>query len=162
MPAVTATGSAARAAGAAMRTSASRCRARNGSLIRRSPSPVLSPRRVALHAARICGGAAAAAVARGGGEPALAPVGVDLDDVPAPFELLHGLGRQPALDHEHAGPRGARPERDREMLRMPGRRVDRFLQVHFSMNVPQKELRGPLVLLIATWRAPRQIRLAVA
>src|SRR6266516_5817748 len=29
------------------------------------------------------------------------------------------------------------------------------------MNVPQEELRGPLILLIATGRTPRQIRLAV-
>ena len=41
-----------------------------------------------------------------------------------------GLARQPALDHQHARARGARPERDREMLGVPGRRVDRLLQVH--------------------------------
>ena len=33
------------------------------------------------------------------------------------------------FDHQHAGPRGARPERDREMLGVPGRRVDRLLEI---------------------------------
>src|SRR4051794_17328729 len=48
------------------------------------------------------------------------------------------------------------------MLGMPRRRVDGFLQVHAGMNVAQEELRGPLVLLIAAGRSPRQIWLAVA
>src|SRR5262249_19747041 len=86
-------------------------------------SPVSPHRGVALHAARIGGGAAVAAVARGGGEAALAPVGVDLDLVAAALEFLHRGRRQPALDHQHARPRRARPERDRKMLGVPGRRV---------------------------------------
>src|SRR5262249_396366 len=45
---------------------------------------------VALHPAGIGCGAAAAAFARGGGETSLAPVGVDLDDVAAALEFLHG------------------------------------------------------------------------
>ena len=70
--------------------------------------------------------------------------------------------RNAGFDHQHAGPRGARPERDREMLRMPGRRVDRFLHIHIAVDVTQKELRDPLVLLIAAGRAPDQIGFAVA
>src|SRR5262245_3162060 len=77
------------------------------------------PGGVALHSAGIGCGAAAAALARGGGETALAPVGVDLDEVTPAFELLHRRRRQPALHHQYARPRGARPERDREMLGVP-------------------------------------------
>src|ERR1700730_12463570 len=61
---------------------------------RLEPSPAGG---VALHAAGIRCGAAAAALAGGGGETSLAPVGVDLDDVAAAFELLHRLRRRAAL-----------------------------------------------------------------
>jgi len=40
------------------------------------------------------------------------------------------------------------------MFGMPGRRVDRLLQVHAGMDVAQEELRGPLVLLVAAGRRP--------
>src|SRR5215468_5773944 len=84
---------------------------------------------VALHAARIGGGAAAGADFRGRGEAAFRPVGAGLDDMPAPRQLVDGRLRHTVFDHEHAGPRGARPERDREMLGMPSRRIDCFLQI---------------------------------
>src|SRR5262245_28879211 len=109
---------------------------------------------IGLHAARIGGGAATPAVARGGGEPALAPVGVDLDDMAAALELLHGRRRQPALDHQHARPGGARPERDREMLGVPRWRVDRLLEIHLGVDVAHEQLRRPLILLVAAGRAP--------
>src|ERR1700756_2191032 len=48
------------------------------------------------------------------------------------------------------------------MLGMPGRRVNRFLQVQPGVDVAQKELRDPLILLVAARRAPGEIRLAVA
>ena len=48
------------------------------------------------------------------------------------------------------------------MLGVPGRRVDRLLQVHAGMDVAQEELRDPLVLLVAAGRAPGEVRLAVA
>src|SRR4051812_7267635 len=91
--------------------------------------------RVALHAPGIGRGAAAAPHAGGGGEAALRPVRPDLDDVPAPAQLLDGRLGHAVLDHEHAGARGARPEGDREVLGMPSGRVDRFLQVHAGMDV---------------------------
>src|ERR1700759_4516290 len=49
----------------------------------------LSSGRVALHAARIGGGAAAAAKFRGGGEAAFRPGGPDFDLVAARAQLLH-------------------------------------------------------------------------
>src|SRR5215468_10635464 len=104
---------------------------------RNSPS-----RSVTLHAARIGGGAAARSDPRRRGEPAFRPIRSRLDTV--------------------AGARGARPERAREMFGMPGRRVDRLLQVHAAMHVTQEHLRDPLILTIAAWRAPGEIRLAVA
>src|ERR1700754_219818 len=103
---------------------------------------------VALHAARIGGGAAARADLRGGGEAAFRPVGASLDDVASSRQLVDGCLRHAVLDHEHAGPRGAWPERNQEMLGMPGRRVDRLLQVQLRMDMAQEELRDPLVLLV--------------
>src|SRR5262245_12527589 len=48
------------------------------------------------------------------------------------------------------------------MLRVPRGSIDCVLQVHLGMDVPQEELRRPLVLLITSGRAPRQIGFAVA
>src|ERR1051325_2761974 len=127
-----------------------------------TPSAILTPRSVTLHAARIGCGFAAHAVLRGGGEAAFRPFRLDLDDVAAPRKLVAGLLWPALLDLQHAGPRGARPERDREMLGMPGRRVDRLLEIHPGVDVAQKELRDPLVLLVAAGRAPGEIRVAVA
>src|SRR4051794_32249532 len=110
------------------------------------PSP---PRRVALHAARIGRRLAAVAVARGRGQAALRPVRTGLELVPALLEFVLCCLRHAALDDQHAGARGAWPERGEEMLGVPGRRIDRFLQVHAGMDVPQEELRDPLVLLVS-------------
>src|SRR5215207_4940186 len=120
------------------------------------------PRRVALHAARIGGGPEAAAIARGGGEASFRPVLADLDDVAAAPQFLDGGFRHPPLHDDDAGPRLARPERGREMLRVPGGRVDGLLQVVAGMDVAQEELRNPLVLLVAARRAPGEVGLAVA
>src|ERR1700737_144741 len=102
---------------------------------------------VTLHAPRIGGGAAAAADLRGGCQASLRPVRAGLDDMAAALQRIGGCLGYAVLDHKYAGPRRARPERDREMFGMPGRRVDRFLQIEFGVDVPQEELRVPLVLL---------------
>src|SRR5215217_6900058 len=117
---------------------------------------------ITLHAARIGGGTAAAAVARSGGEATFRPVSLDFHLMTAALQLLDGRLRQAALHHQHAGTRLARPERRRKMLGMPSRRVDRLLQVHSGMHMAQEELRSPLVLLIAARRTPGEIRLAIA
>src|SRR5262249_1733869 len=122
------------------------------------PSP---PGGVTLHSARIGCGAAAAAVARGGGETPPAPIAVPLAPLTSAFKLLHRRRRQPALHHQYARPRGARPERDWEMLGVPGRGIDRLLQIHAGMDVAHEQLRRPLILLIAAGRAPGEIRLPV-
>src|SRR5260221_10296363 len=59
----------------------------------------LSPCRVALHAARVGGGATAATDFRSGGETALRPVGTGLHDVTAALELIHSCPRHAGLDH---------------------------------------------------------------
>src|SRR4051812_32223350 len=116
---------------------------------------------VALHAARIGGSAAARAYLGGGGEAAFRPGGAGLDDMAAALQLVDRRLGHAVLDHKHAGAGGARPERDREVLAVPGRRVDRFLQIHLRVDMAQEELRDPLVLLVAAGRTPSEIRLAV-
>src|SRR5579871_314412 len=64
----------------------------------------LSPRGVALHAARVGGGAAAAADAGGGGQAAFRPGRSGLDGVAAALELVAGRGGHAAFHHQHAGP----------------------------------------------------------
>src|SRR5882757_3900562 len=76
--------------------------------------PKLSSGRVALHAARIGGGAAAAAEFRGGGEAAFGPVGADFDLVASRAQFLHRGVRHARFDYHNAGPGFARPERRRE------------------------------------------------
>src|SRR5262249_4648055 len=76
--------------------------------------------------------------------------------------LLGRLRRRAARDNDPPRTRLARPERGRKVLGVPGRRIDRLLQVHAAIDVAQEELRGPLVLLVATGRAPGEIRLTVA
>src|SRR4051812_17476628 len=71
----------------------------------------LSTGRVALHAARIGGGAAAAADFRGGSEAAFRPVGTDFDLVAARPQLLHRGLRHTRFHHHDAGTGLARPER---------------------------------------------------
>src|SRR5947209_3585549 len=88
-----------------------------------------TPGGVALHAAWIGGGTAAHPDARGRCEAAFGPVGADFHDVPALAQVLDRRLGDAVLDHEHAGARGARPERDREMLGVPGRSIDRFLEI---------------------------------
>src|SRR3569623_2787222 len=61
-------------------------------------------RGVALHAARIGGGAAARTDARGRGEAAFRPVGADLDDMPALAQILDRRLGYAVLDHEHTWP----------------------------------------------------------
>ena len=84
----------------------------------------LPSRGVALHAARIGGGLAAPAVARGGGEAAFRPVGPDLDDVAAAAQLLDRLRRQrgPRPPARRAAPRAARTTTGNARSARPARR----------------------------------------
>src|SRR5260221_3524391 len=80
----------------------------------------LAPGSIPLHAARIGRGFPARSVLGRGGEAAFRPFRLDLDDVAAPRQLIARLFGNALLDLQHARPRGPRPERDREMLGMPG------------------------------------------
>src|SRR5215468_4734422 len=99
--------------------------------------------RVALHATRIGGRAASRADARGRGEAALRPVGADFHDMPALAQIVDRRLGHAVFDHEHARACRAWPERDREMLGVPSRRVDRLLQVQLAVDMSEEELRHP-------------------
>src|SRR5258706_13034564 len=73
---------------------------------------ILSSGRVTLHAAGVGAGAPAAAELRGRGEAAFRPVGTGLHDMAAFLQIIDGRLRHAVFDHQHAGARGARPERD--------------------------------------------------
>src|SRR4029078_1771896 len=75
--------------------------------------------RVALHAARIGGGATALADFRSGGEAAFRPVGAGFDHMATAGQFLARCLGYAVLHHEHAGARSARPARYRALLRMP-------------------------------------------
>src|SRR5215213_505853 len=122
----------------------------------------LPPGSVALHAARVGGGLAPGILAAGRGQPAFRPVVVHLDLMAALTQFLDRFGRNAAFQHQHARPGRARPERGGEVLAVPGRRVDRLLQVHAAMDMAQEHLRDPLLLLVTARRAPAHVRLAVA
>src|ERR1700730_6746408 len=91
------------------------------------PDHALASSRVALHATGIGCGTSAAADLRCGGQAAFRPVGADLDEMPAASQRIDGRFRDTIFEHQHAWPRGAWPERDREMFGMTRRRVDRLL-----------------------------------
>src|SRR6185312_871273 len=76
---------------------------------------------VALHAPRIGGRAAAFANTGGGSQASFRPIGAGFDHVAAAGQLVARSLGHAVLDHEHARTRGARPERDREMLGVPSR-----------------------------------------
>src|SRR5262249_53029193 len=118
--------------------------------------------RVALHAPGIGGSATTATKAGCRGQTAFRPIGSGFDDMAAARPLVARRLRHTVFDHEYAGPGGARPERNREMFGMPGRRVDRLLQIEPGVDVAQEELGDPLILLVAAGRTPGQVRLAVA
>src|SRR3546814_21186224 len=80
--------------------------------------------------------------------------------VPARLQRLDRLFREAAFKAEMAGLGRPRIEGAREMLAMPGRRIDGFLQVHAVMHDLEEQLWRPLVLLVATRRYERHGRLA--
>ena len=120
------------------------------------------PGGVALHTARIGGGAAAAAVARGGGEPALAPVGIDLDHVAAPLELATvAFGSRPSTTSTPGRAVRGQNEIGKCSECHAGASIAscRFMP---ACDVAHEELRRPLVLLVAAGRAPGEVGLAIA
>src|SRR3954468_23648986 len=117
---------------------------------------------VALHAARIRGALEQTVLARDRADAAQRPVAGDLDVVPALAQLRRDVVAEPRLQLHLPGPALPRIERAGEMVRVEARRVDRLLQVQAAVDVPQKEVERPLVLLVAARRAEREIWVAVA
>src|SRR6266550_4649520 len=95
---------------------------------------VLTAGGVALHAAGIGGGFAPGPLARRRRQAPFRPGRSYFDDVPASAQFLDRGIAQPALGNQHARTRRTRPERAREMLRMPGWRIDRLLQIVAGMD----------------------------
>src|ERR1700733_7717596 len=120
---------------------------------------------VALHAAWIGPGLENAAfrgfLARAGGKPSTRPGLADLHAVAAAREFLPGRLREASFEPEMAEVRAARIERARRVLGVEFGAVDRLLQIHFVMDVVQKQLQRPLVLAIAARRAERHVGRAV-
>src|SRR3546814_16594152 len=81
--------------------------------------------------------------------------------VPARLQRLDRLFREAAFKAAMAGLGRPRIEGAREMLAMPGRGIDGFLQFHAVMHDLEAPLRRPLVLLVATRGAKRPCRLSV-
>src|SRR3569623_55965 len=122
---------------------------------------LLASSRIGLHAARICSGSQPTLMAGGGGQATLRPIIADLDNMSAPAQILDHLRCDTALINKNARPRETRPERRRKMFGVPGRRIDRLLQIVSGMDVTKQKLGRPLALLITAGRAPGKIRLAV-
>ena len=82
--------------------------------------------------------------------------------VPAPAQLGDDAVAQPVLDDQAGGLGRTGPERAREVRAVEARRVDGRLQVEPEVHVGQEEQQRPLVLLVATRGAEREVGLAVA
>src|SRR3569832_2971762 len=89
---------------------------------------------------RIGGGAAAGANTTGGGHAALGPAAHDFDLVTAAGEFVPGGLGHPTFDHERPQSGAARPEARDQVVGVPGRRVDRLLQVHTAVDATEQEL----------------------
>src|SRR5581483_10660359 len=120
---------------------------------------LLSPDRVALHAARIGPGlqhdAFRGLFAGAGGQAAARPGLADADAVAARRQLAPRRFRHPPFEGQRAGGGGARVERARRVAVVELRAVDRLLQIHAVMDVVQEELGRPLVLAVAAGGAER-------
>src|SRR5581483_93128 len=117
---------------------------------------------VALHAAGVGGGVEHAVAAGHRAHPAERPGRPDVHDVPPSAQLRNNVRPDPGLDVEHLRLRLAGVERGWHVRRVERREVDGLLEVHAEPHVVEEERQRPLVLLIATRRAERQVRLTVA
>src|SRR3954447_1417918 len=95
-------------------------------------------------------------------EPAQRPLAGDGDVVAAAAQLRDDVVPETGLDHHLARCRVARVERRREARRVPGRGVDRGLQVQPTERVGEPEAQLPLLLLVAARRAEGEGRNAAA
>ncbi len=116
-------------------------------------------RRVALHAAWVRAGAQDAVRVAGDGAHAPERPGVGhLDVVPAAAQVVGDGGSPPGLERERARRRLPRMEGRRKVVGVKARRVDRGLKVVAEDDVAEKDVQGPLVLLVAPRCSEREIR----
>src|SRR6266550_2495154 len=114
---------------------------------------------VALHAAGVGGGVEDAVTAGHRADPAQGPGRADVDQVAAAAEFGDHRFADPRLDVQGPGLGLARVERRRHVRGVERREVDRLLQVHAERQVVEEEQQRPLILLVAAWRAEREVRL---
>ena len=93
---------------------------------------------------------------------AFRPRRTKLDLVTASRELRADFFINAILDTQNSGTRIVRIEGRGEMRAGKFRRLDRLLQVHPEIDDVEKKLQGPLILLIATRSAEREMRLIAA
>src|SRR5688572_10039415 len=116
---------------------------------------------IALHAARVRGGAErAAGVARSRADAAERPLARHVDVVTTLAQLVDDRGGEARLELDLPRLGLARVERAREVVRMEHRQVDRGLEVRLEEGVVEKEDERPLILLV-TARGPEREHRAI-
>src|SRR6185437_2422636 len=103
-----------------------------------------------------------AGLACDGGDAAERPRIAHLDVMAALAQSFDRLFTDAVLDRDVPRARFARVEALRERLGVVLRRVDRRLEVEAVVDVGEKCLQRPLILLVAAGRTDREVRLAVA
>ena len=93
---------------------------------------------------------------------ARSPVANHCDHMSTATQFFDGLWRKPVLCLDGGRLEGPGVEARWQVVGVEVRRVDGFLQVVAVMDMPQEHGQGPLVLRVATRRAKREIRCAVA
>src|SRR5262249_23657518 len=101
-------------------------------------------------------------VTRDRADPAEGPTAGDLHVVPALLQAGDRLLADAVLDRDVPGQRLAPVERARGRPGVVLRRLDRLLQVEPEVDVAEKRVQRPLVLLVAAGCAEGEIRLAAA
>src|SRR5207302_4946893 len=96
-----------------------------------------------------------------GGDATERPVRLDADLVPAAAQVVDHLRAEPSFERKRPPREPTRVEGRDEVIGVELRGVDRLLQVEPAIDVPEEDVEGPLLLLVAARRPPREPRLAL-
>src|SRR5712691_2791105 len=122
----------------------------------------LPSRRVSLHATRIGSGPELAILPLHGSDSTERPVRPDGDVVATTSQAVDHTVGEPAFELDRAAGKTARIEGRDQVIGVELRRVDCLLQVAGAVEVAEKDMDGPLLLLISAGGSPGEPRLAVA